>query len=70
MQFVELCDKAELTDLAAPGMPLLMEAGKKVKAILPAEGPCTKEIDGVNHVLTTFGNHFINLDIPLITESM
>ena len=52
---VELCDKAGLTPLAAPGMPLLMEAGKKVKAILPESGPCTKDIDGVHHVITTFG---------------
>ena len=40
-----------------------MEAGKKVKAILPESGPCTKNIDGVNHVVTTHGNYdYFHLD--------
>ena len=55
--FVELCDKSGLTQLATPGMPLLMEAGKKVKAILPESGPVTKNIDGVQNVVTTVGNY-------------
>ena len=60
-QFIELCEKAELAQLAPQGMPLLMEAGKKLKQVLPDSGPVTADVGAKKHVITKFGELYKNI---------